>query len=209
MKSISISGNIRNEAGTKEAKLSRREGLVPCVVYGSGDPVHILIDERKFKGIVYTPNVYMIELDIDGEKRQVFLKDVQFHPVTDRILHADFFQPKDGEKVTLNIPVRLEGSAIGVLNGGKLRLSYRTLKVKGLVKDFPDAITINIAKLRIGQGIRVGELNFPGLEFLDSPKNYAVAVKTARGAVDLGEGDDSEEEEGATAEASTEEATEA
>ena len=207
MKSISISGVVRKESGTKEAKISRKNGLVPCVVYGSGDPLHVLIDERQFKKVVYTPNVYVIDLDVEGDKRSVFLKDIQFHPVNDRILHVDFFEPKEGDKITMNIPVRLKGTAIGVLNGGRLRLTFRTLKVKALVADFPDAIEIDISKLRIGQGIRISELNFPGLEFLDAPNNYAVAIKTARGAVDLDEEADAEED--APAAEATEEAIEA
>ena len=202
MKSISISGSVRKESGTKYAKLLRKDGMVPCVVYGAGDPLHVAIDERKFKNLVFTPNVYQVKLDIDGTEHLVFLKDVQFHPVTDRVIHADFFKPKEGEKVEFKIPVQLVGTPLGVLNGGRLLLIQRRMKVRGAVADLPDAIEIEISKLRIGQGIRVNQLKVNGLEFLDNANNFVVAVKTARGAI---EDEEEEEEEGETegAEAAT------
>lgn len=207
MNTISIKGTARKESGSTAAKNLRKEGLVPCVVYGSSDPVHITVDERQFKKIVYTPNVYQIDLDVEGTHYMVFLKDVQFHPVSDRVIHADFFQPKEGAKVELKVPVRLEGNAIGVLNGGRLRLRYPKLLISAKVEDLPDAVTIDISKIRIGQGIRVNSLTIPGVEFLDSPENYVVSVKTARGAIE--DEEDDEEEEGEAAAAEGGESTEA
>jgi large subunit ribosomal protein L25 len=185
-----MSGTLRKNLGAKDAKALRNQGLVPCVIYGTNEPVHVAIDQRQFSKVVYTPNVYIINLDVEGTNYDVFLKDVQFHPVSDEVLHADFFQPAEGQSFELKIPVTLTGTSPGVLNGGKLRLLYRKLRVKGTVETFPDFIEVSISKLRIGMGVRVSELSVPGIEFLDSPNNYVVSVKTARGAMD-----DEEEEE--------------
>lgn len=192
-----MSGNIRTEIGGKGSKITRAQGLVPCVLYGNTDPVHFTIDKRQFRKVVYTPNVYIIDLKIDGKEYKAVVKDVQFHPVSDEVLHADFFLPAPGQKFEMKIPVRLQGTSPGVLNGGKLSLIYRKLRVSGSIETFPDYIDVSIAKLRIGMGVRVSELSVDGITFLDSPQNYVVNVKTARGAAD----DDEEEEE---AEAATE-----
>lgn len=196
MKAIAIKGLVRENLGKKDSKSLRNEGMVPCVIYGANDPVHFVVDERAFKQIVYTPNVYIINIDVNGTSYTTVLKDIQFHPVNERVLHADFFAPKEGQEVTLKLPIVLNGNAIGVLNGGKLRMPQRRLTVKGLLNNMPDAVEVEISKLRIGQGIRVSEMNIENIEFLDAPNNYVVFIKTARGAVDTG----SEEEEAAEAE---------
>ncbi len=203
MKSISMSGSTRNATGSKSAKELRKEGMVPCVVYGANDPIHIAIDSRQFKKLVYTPNVYLVNMTIDDQKHDVFLKDIQFHPVTDEVIHADFFCPKEGQEVTLSLPVQLEGTAPGVLNGGKLNLSRRKVTVQGKISDMPDFITIDISTMRINQGRRVSELSMKGLVFKDPADSYVVFIKTARGAVD------EEEEEGAADAEATAEGAEA
>ncbi|UTW64319.1 50S ribosomal protein L25 [bacterium SCSIO 12741] len=200
MKSISMSGSARNATGSKSAKELRKEGMVPCVVYGANEPIHFAIDARQFKNLVYTPNVYVVNMTIDDQKLDVFLKDIQFHPVTDEVIHADFFCPKEGQEVTLSLPVQLEGTAPGVLNGGKLRLNRRKVSVQGKVENMPDYITIDISKMRINQGKRVSELAVDGLTFKDPADSYVVFIKTARGAVDTGD----DEEEGAEAAAPAE-----
>ncbi|MBD79247.1 MAG: 50S ribosomal protein L25 [Crocinitomicaceae bacterium] len=201
MKSISMSGSVRKSVGGKATKELKANGLVPCVMYGNADPIHFAVDARQFKKLIYTPNVYMVNMNIDGTEYNVFLKAAQFHPVSDEIIHADFFQPEDGQRFELKIPVRVTGNAIGVLNGGRLGLMYRKLRLKGDVNSFPDAVEIDITKLRIGMGVRVSELSVPGCEFLDSANNYVVSVKTARGALD--EEEEDEDEEGAEGEAAT------
>lgn len=203
MEAIAMNGTVRKDVGRKGSKDLRGKGQVPCVVYGDTDPIHVTIDARQFKDLVYTPNVYVINLDIEGTVHHVFLKDIQFHPVSDEVLHADFFKPAAGQKFELKIPVRLTGTSPGVLNGGKLKLVYRKLNVRGSIETFPDFITVDISKLRIGMGVRVSELSVNGIEFLDSPNNYVVNVKTARGAVD----EEEEEEEAAGEDAASEEAT--
>lgn len=207
MEAISMSGNIRTEVGGKESKNTRSEGLVPCVMYGNTDPVHFTIDKRQFRKVVYTPNVYIINLNIDGKEYKAVIKDVQFHPVSDEVLHADFFLPAPGQKFEMKIPVRLAGTSPGVLNGGKLALIYRKLRVSGSLETFPDYIDVSISKLKIGMGIRVSELSVDGITFLDAPLNYVVNIKTARGAVDVDDEEEGEAEgaaEGENAEAAAE-----
>lgn len=204
MEAVSMNGSIREDLGRKGSKAAREEGLVPCVMYGDGDPVHFLVDKRQFRQIVYTPNVYMVNMEIGGTTHQVFLKDAQFHPVSDEIIHADFFKPAKGQSFELKIPVRLQGTSPGVLNGGKLVKVYRKLLVKGTIDTFPDFIDVDISKLRIGMGVRVSEITIPGAELLDSPNNYVVNVKTARGAVDDLEEEEEEAEAAAEGEATAE-----
>lgn len=200
MEAVSMSGSIRKGVGGKDSKELRKQGLVPCVVYGAQEPMHVMVDKRQFNKIVYTPNVYVINLDVDGTTYNVYLKDAQFHPVSDEIIHADFFLPSEGQSFELKIPVRLNGTSPGVLNGGKMRLMFRKLRVKGTSETFPDFIDVDISKLKIGMGVRVSELSIDGVEFLDAPNNYVVSIKTARGAVV----DDEEETEAAAEEAAAE-----
>lgn len=192
MEAIAIKGSARKVVGKKDSKLLRKEGMVPCVIYGANDPIHFVVDERHFKGLVYTPNVYVVNVDIDGASYTTYLKDIQFHPVTDRIVHADFFEPKEGQEVSLKIPVRTTGAAIGVLNGGRMRIPQRKITVKGLLSAMPDNVEIEVSELKIGTGVRISDLSISGVEFTDASNNYAVFIKTARGAIEdeLGEEED-------------------
>ena len=184
MEAIAIKGSARKVVGKKDSKLLRKEGMVPCVIYGANDPVHFVVDERHFKGLVYTPNVYVVNVDVDGTSYTTYLKDIQFHPVTDRIMHADFFAPRADQEVSLKIPVRTNGAAIGVLNGGRLRVPQRKITVQGLLSAMPDNVEIEIGHLKIGTGVRICDLSMPGVEFTDASNNYAVFIKTARGAIE-------------------------
>tara|TARA_B110000240_G_C13470025_1_gene440509 strand:- start:116 stop:733 length:618 start_codon:yes stop_codon:yes gene_type:complete len=190
-----MSGSIRKNVGGKATKELRATGMVPCVIYGAADPIHFEIDARQFKKLVYTPNVYVVDMNIDGAEYKVFLKEAQFHPVSDAILHADFFLPAEGQKFEMKIPVKLTGASKGVLNGGRLALMYRKIRVKGDVNSFPDFVEIDITELRIGMGVRISELSIPGCELIDSANNYVVSVKTSRAALA-----EEEETEAATAE---------
>ncbi len=207
MKSISISGTTRN-IGKKETKALRREGMVPCVIYGGESEIHFSADERAFKSLVYSAEAYMVEIDVDGTVTKAIMKDVQFHPVTDRIEHMDFLELADDREVNLDIPVILKGNAIGVRNGGKLRSVLRSLSVRAIPADLPDAIEIDIEKLTIGQKISVGDIaSNAKFSILNTDKAIIVAVQRARGAVD----DDVEDEEGEGeegAEAASEESAE-
>lgn len=204
MKSVALTGNKRTEVGSSQLKSLRKNNLVPCVVYGGKDNTHLTIKEVDFEKIINSPEVYFVDLDIDGTKVKTIIKDVQFHPVTDRVLHVDFLVVTEDKPVKVALPIKVKGNAKGVIAGGKLRLVSRKLKVSGLAKDLPDAIEIDISKLAIGQSIKVGELSVDGITFLDAANAVVVAVKMSRAAVSATEEEEEEEAEGE--EATTEEA---
>jgi large subunit ribosomal protein L25 len=197
MKQVSLSGSLRENVGKKDAKAVRNAGRVPCVVYGSGSQTHISVKHTDMEKLVYTPNVNIIEVDVDGKKVKTIIQAIQHHPVTDRVHHVDFLELEDNKKVKVNIPVRMEGRAIGVLNGGKLSQVFRTLKVYALPGELPDAITVDISPLRLGMSVRVSDLMTDKLEILNAPNAVVCSVKMARGAV---EEEEEEEEEGAEGE---------
>ncbi len=193
MKTVSLSGSSRKNVGKKDATLLRREGKIPSVLYGGKEQVHFHISENDAKKIVFTPNVYVIELEINGNKVTAIVKDVQIHPVTDKVVHIDFLEVKDGAAVKIKIPIKTIGFSIGVRNGGKLSQNFRSLLVEGKVSDLPDAIEVDISKVRIGHKIRVSEMNISGLRFLDPADAVVLGVAMSRGASEVEE----EEEEGA------------
>ena len=192
MKQLSLSGSPRENVGKKDAAELRRQGKVPAVIYGGSDQVHFYINEIEARKMVFTPDVYMLSIEVDGKTYKAVLQDLQIHPVNDRIQHMDFMEVVDGKPVKVKLPVALHGQARGVLNGGRLSTLYRKLSVTGKETDLPDAIDIDIAPLRIGMKVRVGDLNVPGVTFLDAESSVVVAVRAARGAMD----DEEEEEEG-------------
>ena len=209
MKSITIKGSQRESVGKASTKALRNAGKVPCVLYGGDKALHFSADELSFSKIVYTPNVYtaMIELE-NGEKYKAILQDIQFHPVSDKILHVDFYQLHDDKEVTMEIPVKLEGNAPGVVAGGNLRFPYRKLKVRALPADLPDFINADISKLNIGDKLYVTELKNDNYSILHPDNTVVAQVRVSRLAMSLDalDADDDEEgEEGAeAAEASAE-----
>ena len=213
MKSITINGSLRESVGKSSTKALRNAGKVPCVLYGGDKPIHFSADELAFSKLVYTPNVYTASIELDGEKFAAILQDVQFHPVTDKILHIDFFQLFDDKEVTMNIPVKLEGNAPGVIAGGVLRFPNRRLKIRALPANLPDYITADISKLSIGDKIYVTDVAEDTFSILH-PENMVICqVRMARAAivstVDEDEDEDGAEEgaeatEGAAAEAAPE-----
>lgn len=205
MKTVQLSGSARQNVGKKDAVTLRKSGKVPAVLYGAGTQTHFAIDALPMSKLVVTPNVYQIELDVEGTKNKAIIKEVQFHPVTGDILHVDFLQLADDKPVKLKLPLRLTGNSLGVKNGGKLLVSFRKVDVIGLPSAFPDDITVDITDLRIGTSVRVRDLSYDGLTFLNDPAAMVVQVKMARGAVDA---EEEGEEEGEEAEASTEAAAE-
>ena len=192
MNTVSLSGSPRVSVGKKGATSLRKEGRIPSVVYGGKDQIHFSILENEAKKLVFTPNVYLIELDIEGKRFKVILQESQIHPVTDRILHLDFLEISDDAPFKLSIPIKLEGFSKGVRNGGKLRQNFRKLRVFGLAKDMPDAVSIDITPIKIGDKIRVSDLSVSGLNFLDPKNAVVVGVQTARVIIE----EDEEEEEG-------------
>lgn len=206
MKSIALQGNKRAERGSTDAKALRREEKVPAVLYGGKDNTHFTVNEIQFGKIINSPDVYFINLDIDGATHTAIIKDIQFHPVTDKVLHIDFLEVVEGKAITVNMPIKLTGASKGVLNGGKLRIVTRRLQARGLAEAMPEFITIDITELKIGDSVKVGEINVDGLTFLDTANAVVVAVKRSRVSVDVDE-EGEEGEEGA--EATTEETAEA
>ena len=200
MKSITIKGSQRESVGKASTKALRNAGKVPCVLYGGDKALHFSADELSFSKIVYTPNVYtaMIELE-NGEKYKAILQDIQFHPVSDKILHVDFYQLHDDKEVTMEIPVKLEGNAPGVIAGGNLRFPYRKLKVKALPADLPDFITADISGLNIGDKLYVTELKNDQYTILHPDNTVVAQVRVSRLAMSLDsmDADDEEGEEGA------------
>ncbi|MFY7990969.1 MAG: 50S ribosomal protein L25/general stress protein Ctc [Fluviicola sp.] len=194
MKVAQLSGSPRANVGKKDAKALRDAGQVPCVLYGQGTQTHFSVKDISIEKLVYNPDVFQFELDVDGKKTKAIIQEIQQHPVTDKVMHVDFLELDDKKPVKVALPVRLTGSSRGVMAGGKLMQVFRRLKVIGLPGELPDAITIDITKLRIGQSVRVGDLETGGLKFTDAKNAVVVAVKMARGASKAAEVDDEDEE---------------
>ena len=205
MKSVEIQGTLRTEVGSKYAQAERKAGNVPCVIYGGEATVHFSAPALAFKSLVYTPEAKTATITVDGKTTAAVIQDMQFHPVTDALMHIDFIQLVEGKAVTMNIPVVLNGQARGVLNGGKLKMVLRTLSVRALPNELPDNIQLDITDLRIGKSIRVSDVVPAGYEILNADTAVIVTVKKARGAMD----DEDEDEEGAAEEGGAEAAAEA
>jgi large subunit ribosomal protein L25 len=206
MKSITINGSQREGVGKKATKALRNAGQVPCVLYGGDQNVHFSAPELAFSKLVYTPNAHTVVIAIEnGETYDAVLQDIQFHPVTDRILHVDFYRLFEDKEIAMNIPVHVIGTSKGVLNGGILRKNRRKLRVKALPANLPDFLEADITPLKIGGKLYVGALEGEGYSILHSENTVVVQIKTARTAV-VGDDDDDDEDEGteggdATAEA--------
>ena len=198
MKSIVIKGSQRESVGKVATKALRNAGKVPCVLYGGDKPLHFSADEISFKNLVYTANVYTATIEIEGTNYHAILQDIQFHPVTDKILHVDFYQLFDDKLVAMNIPVRLIGNSPGVLNGGSLRFPMRKLSIRALPADLPDFINADISTLRIGDKVYVTELEDEKYTILHPDNTVVVQVRTARAAIDdeLESEEDEEDEDG-------------
>ncbi|MCK5822595.1 MAG: 50S ribosomal protein L25/general stress protein Ctc [Bacteroidales bacterium] len=202
METIEIKGTIRENVGKKFTKQLRKELQVPCELYGGDENIHFYAHENDFSSLIYTPNVYIVKIKIKRKIYKVVLKDIQFHPVTDKILHIDFFEVTDDKKIDIAIPVKLHGLAQGVKQGGNLYLQRRKILVRAVIKDLPDVLNINIENLALGQTIKIGDLAFDNLELLAQKNTVVVSVKVSRISVE-----ETEEEE-TTETAETEETAE-
>ncbi|GAA4093453.1 50S ribosomal protein L25/general stress protein Ctc [Mucilaginibacter panaciglaebae] len=180
MKSIAISGSPRENVGKRDAKELRYQALVPAVLYGGATQTHFSVSAADLKAVVYTPVVHFIDLDIAGVKSQAIIKDLQFHPLTEQILHVDFLLLDQAKPVTIEIPVRLTGTSPGVKVGGKLVQKLRKLRIKALPKDHLDFIDVSIEALEVGKSVKVGELSFPNLTILNTKEDTIVSVTTSR-----------------------------
>lgn len=186
MKEIKLSGQKRNDLGKKASRLMRKEGLVPCNLYGekkeNGLPVAVSFSSpmSELRKLVYTPNIYGVELTIDGEKHLAVLKDLQFHPTTDALLHVDFYEVTEEKPIVMGVPVKLSGLAQGVRDGGRLNMSIRKINVKAPFNKMPETLNIDVTNLQLGKAIKVGDLSFEGLELVTSKEVVVCSIKATR-----------------------------
>ncbi len=195
MKTAQLSGSLRANVGKKDAKALRNEGLVPCVLYGQGEQTHFAVKRVPLEKLVFSPDVYQIELDIDGKKAKAIIRELQQHPTKDTVQHIDFLELNDAKEVRVKLPVRLSGSSRGVRAGGKLMQVFRHMQCQGLPSALPEEINIDISPMRIGQSFRVSNIEIPGVKILDPANAVVVSVKMARGAVKGSDVDPEDDEE--------------
>jgi large subunit ribosomal protein L25 len=195
MKTAQLSGSLRANVGKKDAAALRNAGMVPCVLYGQGEQTHFAVKRNDIEKIVFSPDVFQVELEIEGKKAKGIIRELQQHPTKGTVQHVDFLELNEAKSVRVGLPVRLTGSSRGVMAGGKLMQTFRRLTVDGLPKDLPEAIVLDITKLKIGKSIRVSQIEIPGVKFLDPANAVVVSVKMARGAVKPADDDDDEDED--------------
>jgi len=183
MKSITIKGSERESVGKVATKALRNAGLVPCVLYGGKQPVHFSAEEMAFKNLVYTPNAHTVAIDLGGTKFDAVLQDIQVHPVSDKILHIDFFQLFDDKEITMEVPVKITGTSPGVLGGGILTLNTRKLKVKALPKNLPDFVEANISDMEMGNKLYVTKLAADKYKLLHPDNTVVAQVRISRAAM--------------------------
>ena len=184
MKSITIKGSKRESVGKKATKALRNAEMVPCVLYGANEPVHFAAKELDFSKLVYTPNAHTVVLDLDGQSFNAVLQDIQFHPVSDRILHVDFYELNEGKEISMDIPVEVQGAAPGVLNsGGTLIRNKRKLRVRALPKNLPDTIVADISGLELGNKLYTAQLASEDYTFLHPDNTVVCQVKTSRASI--------------------------
>ena len=183
MNSVSLSGSLRENVGKKDAKALRKNGQVPCVIYGNNiEQVKFFTDARSFKKILYTPETLIIDFEINGKVYHTILQDIQYHPVTDEVLHADFLDVNEENPITVTLPVRTQGTCPGVMRGGRMNVNLSKLKVRGYVNDLPDNIIIDVTKLQMNQAIKVRDLNLEKITILVPENTIVVDVRAPRNA---------------------------
>ncbi|MBO5186007.1 MAG: 50S ribosomal protein L25/general stress protein Ctc [Prevotella sp.] len=187
MKEINLTGKMRTDLGKKASKSMRKEGLIPCNMYGekkgeNGLPeaMSFAVSMAELRKVVYTPHIYVVNLNIDGKEHKAVLKELQFHPVTDALLHVDFYEINETKPITIGIPVKLNGLAQGVRDGGRINLSIRKINVTAPYQVIPEQLDIDVTNLRLGKSIKVGELKFEGLEIATPAEVIVCSVKTTR-----------------------------
>jgi len=196
MKTLEIKGSLRTDLGKKSSKNTRKEGNVPCVIYGKEQNIHFHIHENNFKNLVYTPDAHLVNLDLDGKEYKVVLQDIQFHPVTDKITHADFIEIFDNKPIVISLPIKVTGDSVGVKAGGKLRIKKRHLKVRGFANDIPEFLPIDVTEVKIHHSVKVGDLSYDKIELIDPNITTILSVATSR-VVQKEEGEGVEGAEGA------------
>lgn len=180
MKTFAISGTKREATGKKSTRTARNEGNVPCVIYGGKETIQFTTPEKSFKKLVYTPDVHLVKIDVGGKQVDAILKDIQFHPVNDSIMHVDFLEVMNDKPVVMDIPIKFNGTAVGVKEGGKMLKKMSKVRVKGLISKIPGVIEVNVEPLKIGGMVKIKDLKYEGVAFMHQPSVTLVAVKTTR-----------------------------
>ena len=197
MKSVSLNGIARVHLGKKFSKDLRKNGNIPCVIYSKGkEPVHICVKNNELRKVIYNPSTFILEIKVEDKNYNTIIRDAQFHPLNENILHVDFLELSENERVSLDIPVKITGNSIGVRNGGQLNLVMRKLLIRSFPKNLPDTIDIDITQLKIGQSVRIIDLENESYEFIQPESAVIVSVKTARNIVEEEEEEESQESEG-------------
>ncbi len=183
MKTFELSGSVRSELGQKASAALRKQDLIPCVLYGcKKENTNFTVSKSAVRKLIYSPEVFEVKLTIDNKICSAVIKEIQFHPVSDNILHIDFLEVDDKKPIVFKVPVKTEGLAVGVKAGGKLSLEMKRMKVKGLCKNIPECVTVNVENLEVGKSIKAGELSFPNIEIVDNKESLVVCVKSTRAA---------------------------
>ncbi|MDE6485607.1 MAG: 50S ribosomal protein L25/general stress protein Ctc [Duncaniella sp.] len=182
MKTYQLSAQPRTDLGKKAAKNLRKQNLIPVVLNGANDAEHLMVKADDVRKLIYTPDIFAIELDVNGVKRMAVLKDLQFHPVKDNVLHMDLLEVNDKKPVTIEVPVKLEGHAEGVKAGGKLNLSMKKIRVRAIYTEIPERVVINVDHLGLGKTLQIGDLHFDGLELMNAKNAVVCAVQLTRAA---------------------------
>lgn len=184
MKKFELEGSVRTEFGKKANNMLRKQGLVPCELYGGeSSNVHLSVKESVLNKLVFSPEIFEVVLSVDGKTYTCVLKDLQFHPTSDRVMHVDFLEVVEDKPIEMNVPVVLKGLAPGVKAGGRLNLNMRKLRVSGLCKDIPETLVVSVDQMKLGQSIKVAALSFPNIRLVSSPSLVVCTVKMTRGAV--------------------------
>lgn len=183
MKTVSLSGSLRENVGKKDTKALRKAEMVPCVMYGANqEQIHFATESKNFKQILFTPETFVIEFTVNGKTYKTILQEIQYHPVTDNVLHADFLIVDENNPVTVALPIATEGTSPGVMRGGKMKINMRKVKVSGLIKDLPEYIVLDISKLNIGNSIKVQDLAIENVKAVSPASSVIIDIKAGRGA---------------------------
>ncbi len=189
MKSVSMSGSLRKNVGKKDAKEQRNNGFIPCVLYGGEKQLPLLIEEKSFNHLIYTPEVHYVELDIDGQNHKAIIQEAQFHPVTENLLHVDFLEVVQGKPITIDIPLRITGNSPGVIRGGRLSKRVRKLKVKGLLENIPENITVDISGLDILDSVKIEDIKLDSISIIENPSKVIVTILSSRNVEEVAKED--------------------
>lgn len=190
MKTFELKGTKREELGTKYAKAIRQEGKVPCIVYGNGKQINFTVSQKEINGAIFTPNVYIVNLDIDGEVIKTFIKDLQFHPVTDEVMHADFYAFAEDQEIVVKLPYEFVGSSVGVKAGGKMKFAARMAKVKGVYSNLPETVKVDISGLDLEQSISVKDVVVENCQIVDPQDALICRVIPTRASKAVAKSDD-------------------